>query len=258
MSTSRRSRSLLRAPWEEITASRPDERLFVLLDDEAMPVGLALVRHLGDTSMSFVRYFVVDEQRRGGGHGSALLKALVDHLREAGRSMLLLDVEDPDGRPDDSPERRDDLRRIEFYRRQGVDLLAVRDYAPPDHGQEGEEPALLLMGASLRRILQRRPWARPRAGWCSPARRGHRRVPRPLRARPRPSGRAGDAAGIGFVARDPQPDRHHRGRLTRRGRPALRPRAVQASAGGNHPLGRRPPERRGRRPAARRNGTPRR
>ncbi len=140
----------LRAPWEEITASRPDERLLVLLDDEAMPVGLALVRHLGDTSMSFVRYFVVDEQRRGGGHGSALLKALVDHLREAGRSMLLLDVEDPDGRPDDSPERRDDLRRIEFYRRQGVDLLAVRDYAPPDHGQEGEEPALLLMGASLR------------------------------------------------------------------------------------------------------------
>jgi hypothetical protein len=63
--------------------------------------------------------------------------------------MLLLDVEDPDGRPEDSPERRDDLRRIDFYRRHGVHLLAVREYAPPDHGQEGEEPALLLMGASL-------------------------------------------------------------------------------------------------------------
>ena len=70
-------------------------------------------------------------------------------MRDAGRSMLLLDVEDPDGRAEDSPERRDDLRRIEFYRRHGVDLLAVRDYAPPDHGQEGEEPRLLLMGASL-------------------------------------------------------------------------------------------------------------
>jgi hypothetical protein len=30
-----------------------------------------------------------------------------------------------------------------------VHLLAVRDYAPPDHGQDGEEPRLLLMGAFL-------------------------------------------------------------------------------------------------------------
>jgi len=138
----------LRAPWEDITAGRPDERLLVLLDS-GRPVGFALIRHLGETSMSFIRYFVVDAQRRGGGHGSALLSALVSHLRDAGRSMLLLDVEDPDGRPDESPERRDDLRRIEFYRRHGVDLLAIREYAPPDHGQEGEEPRLLLMGSSL-------------------------------------------------------------------------------------------------------------
>ena len=138
----------LRAPWEEIAAGRPDERLLVLLD-AGEPVGFALIRHLGDTAMSFVRYFVVDAQRRSGGYGSALLSALVAHLRDAGRSMLLLDVEDPDGRAEDSPERRDDLRRIEFYRRHGVDLLAVRDYSPPDHGQEGEEPRLLLMGASL-------------------------------------------------------------------------------------------------------------
>ena len=67
----------------------------------------------------------------------------------AERSMLLLDVEDPDGRPEDSAEREDDLRRIDFYRRHGVHLLAVREYAPPDHGQDGEEPRLLLMGAFL-------------------------------------------------------------------------------------------------------------
>ncbi|MEZ5185392.1 MAG: GNAT family N-acetyltransferase [Candidatus Nanopelagicales bacterium] len=143
----------LRAPWEEIVASRPDEELLVLLDDaryEAPPVGLAVVRHLGGTSLSFLRYFVVDAEHRGGGHGSALLSALVAHLREAELSMLLLDVEDPDGRPENSPDRRDDLRRIDFYRRHGVHLLAVREYAPPDHGQEGEEPRLLLMGASLR------------------------------------------------------------------------------------------------------------
>lgn len=142
----------LRAPWEEITAGRPDELLLVLEDGESPglpPVGLALVRHLGDTSMSFLRYFVIDSERRSSGHGSALWSALVGHLRQAERSMLLLDVEDPDGRPEDSPERRDDLRRIEFYRRHGVHMLAVRDYAPPDHGQDGEEPSLLLMGAVL-------------------------------------------------------------------------------------------------------------
>ncbi len=63
--------------------------------------------------------------------------------------MLLLDVEDPDDRPHDSPERRDDLRRIDFYERHGVHMLAVRDYAPPDHGQDAEEPRLLLMGCAL-------------------------------------------------------------------------------------------------------------
>ena len=154
----------LRAPWEEITAGRPDEELLVLLDDEsseAPPVGLALFRHLGATSMSFLRYFVVDATRRGAGHGSALWSALVDHLRGSGCSMLLLDVEDPDGRPQDSAERRDDLRRIDFYRRHGVHLLAVRDYAPPDHGQDGEEPRLLLMGASLPPLPLRRAPAGP-------------------------------------------------------------------------------------------------
>lgn len=142
----------LRAPWDEIVAGRSDEGLLVLLDDGSPgdpPVGLVLFRHLGSTSMTFLRYFVVDAERRGQGHGSALFSALVDHLRDAGRTMLLLDVEDPDGRPADSPERRDDLRRIDFYRRHGVHLLAVQDYSPPDHGQDSEEPRLLLMGAVL-------------------------------------------------------------------------------------------------------------
>lgn len=147
----------LRAPWEEITAGRPDEELLVLVDDErpgGPPVGLALVRHLGASSMTFLRYFVIDAERRGRGYGSSLWSALVGHLRWAERSMLLLDVEDPDGRPPDSPERRDDLRRIDFYRRHGVHMLQVREYAPPDHGQDSEEPRLLLMGAVLTHVGQ--------------------------------------------------------------------------------------------------------
>lgn len=142
----------LRAPWEEIEAHRPDERLLVVLDDDSPgdpPVGLVLFRHLGDTPMTFLRYFVVDGQRRGLGHGSALYSELATHLRAAGRSVLLLDVEDPDARPEGSEDRRHDVRRIEFYQRLGVHLLPVADYAPPDHGQGGEQSALLLMGTTL-------------------------------------------------------------------------------------------------------------
>jgi GNAT superfamily N-acetyltransferase len=142
----------LRAPWAEITSSRPDEQLMVLLaehDRGAPTVGLLLVRHLGDTSITFLRYFVVDAAHRGQGHGSALWTALVEHLRGYERSMLLLDVEDPDARAAGSPDRLDDERRIAFYRRHGAHLLAVRDYSPPDHGLAGEEPDLLLMGAHL-------------------------------------------------------------------------------------------------------------
>jgi len=64
----------LRAPWEEVTAGRPDEGLLALLDDDIAghpPVGLVLYRHLGSTLMTFLRYFVVDGKRRGLGHGSA-------------------------------------------------------------------------------------------------------------------------------------------------------------------------------------------
>ena len=142
----------LRAPWEEVTAGRPDEGLLALLDDDIAghpPVGLVLYRHLGSTLMTFLRYFVVDGKRRGLGHGSALYSELTHHLRAAGRSILLLDVEDPDARPEGSEDRRHDVRRIEFYQRLGVSLLPVRQYAPPDHGQEGEQSHLLLMGTSL-------------------------------------------------------------------------------------------------------------
>ena len=137
----------LRAPWGG-DRRRPSGRAVVGAPGRGEPVGFALIRHLGDTAMSFVRYFVVDAQRRSGGYGSALLSALVAHLRDAGARCCCSMWKIPTaGRG--LPERRDDLRRIEFYRRHGVDLLAVRDYAPPDHGQEGEEPRLLLMGPPL-------------------------------------------------------------------------------------------------------------
>ncbi len=84
----------LRAPWEEIAAGRPDERLLVLLD-AGEPVGFALIRHLGDTAMSFVRYpngidwngnqvrFVVGIAGAGNDHLTLLSKLATVFLDEA-------------------------------------------------------------------------------------------------------------------------------------------------------------------------------
>ena len=92
----------LRAPWEEITA-RPSRRAVARAPGrgEAGWI-LALIRHLGDTSMSFIRYFVVDAQRAVAGTDRRCCRPWSPICAMPGRSMLLLDVEDPDGRPDES------------------------------------------------------------------------------------------------------------------------------------------------------------
>ena len=134
----------LRSQWAEIGAHRADEELLVLLDGN--PAGFALMRHLGNTGCAFVRYFAVDESRRGRGLGGRLMRGLVEALEERGSRAVLLDVEDPDADPE---HREEGLRRIAFYERQGLVLLPVAEYAPPDHGSSGEQVALLPMGMAL-------------------------------------------------------------------------------------------------------------
>ncbi|TEX51804.1 MAG: hypothetical protein B7C55_03630 [Actinomycetales bacterium mxb001] len=133
----------VRAEWSTISHHRDDEELLILEEDA--PVAFALIRHLGDTAFTFVRYFAVDATRRGGGYGARLLADLCDYLTARGRTALLLDVEDPAADPD----HLEHVRRIDFYQRHGVLLLDVADYAPPEHGSTGEVVPLLLMGRPL-------------------------------------------------------------------------------------------------------------
>ena len=132
----------LRAPWSALTDHRDDEDFLVLVQDDV--VGIALLRRLGPTDMSFVRYLAVDPARRGEGLGTHLVALLAERLRADGVGVLLLDVEEPLGAHAD-----DDRRRIEFYRRCGLELLDVPGYAPPDHGETGKAVPLLLMGMTL-------------------------------------------------------------------------------------------------------------
>ncbi|MFM1964605.1 MAG: hypothetical protein RL134_330 [Actinomycetota bacterium] len=134
----------LRAPWSALTNHRVDERFVVLIDADASPVGMALIRKLGDTGMAFVRYLAVDPARRDRGLGGKLVAHLREALRDEGIGVLLLDVEAPMG-----AHAEDDRRRIAFYERCGMTLLDVPDYAPPEHGETGEIVPLLLMGEVL-------------------------------------------------------------------------------------------------------------
>ncbi len=133
----------LRAEWHDIAHHRDDEELLVLTSKQVL--GFTLIRHLGDTGAVFVRYFAIDGDLRGQGHGSLLMERLIEHLTANGAVALLLDVEDPISEPDNSEH----VHRIRFYERNGVHLLTVPDYAPPDHGSTGETVRLLMMGRSL-------------------------------------------------------------------------------------------------------------
>jgi GNAT superfamily N-acetyltransferase len=142
-----------RAPFEDLLDVRSDERMQILLDGHASGgsvLGVVVVRDLGETRWSFLRYFVVAADRRGHGIGGRLWSALCRDLAVRGRQRVLFDVEDPDdatAAPHEVDERR---RRVQFYRRAGADLIDVDSYAPPHHGAPGT-PTMPLrpMGASL-------------------------------------------------------------------------------------------------------------
>jgi hypothetical protein len=130
----------LLAPFEDLLT----DRLLVYVDADG-PAGLALVRDLGPTSWTFLRYYAVG--RRGRGTGSAMWRELTALLASEGRARLVWDVEDPDEPGLSLALVEEHRRRIVFYERLGGRLLPVRDYEPPH--DDGHAPRLLLMDTPL-------------------------------------------------------------------------------------------------------------
>lgn len=130
----------LRVPFRDLFV----DRLLVRVEDDG-PTGLALLRDLGPTGWTFLRYYAVGA--RGRGTGSAMWADLVELLAGEGRTRLVWDVEDPD-EPGIGPELVEEhRRRIAFYERLGGRLRPVRDYLPPH--DDGHAPRLLLMDRPL-------------------------------------------------------------------------------------------------------------
>lgn len=128
---------LLRAPWDEIGPGRLANEDSLALMSDGVPVGFALVRELADTGRIFLRYLVVDGERRNRGIGAELWRQLTEFAAKRGFSLLIWDVEHPD-EPEIEPEERSiRQRRIGFYERLGGSLLPIGEYVNP-HEHQGE------------------------------------------------------------------------------------------------------------------------
>src|ERR1700722_13571972 len=88
--------------------------------------------------------------KRGRGLGGILWQHVTARLRDLAYTLLVFDVEDPDGPGCGEAEVRLRNRRVAFYLRQGAQLLPVSGYRTP-HGSE-EDPGwtpMRLMSAPL-------------------------------------------------------------------------------------------------------------
>jgi len=135
-----------RADFAAVTAQRRADELALALVGTGQPSGFAMLRPLGSTGWIFLRYFVVDQARRGQGLGGLLWEQLTARLKDAGFTLLVFDIDDPaepGGEPGETGLR---FRRLRFYQRHGASLLPVTGYRAPHVAPEtsGESPMLLM------------------------------------------------------------------------------------------------------------------
>lgn len=135
-----------RAEFGSITTARREDELALALVSDGQPSGFAMLRPLGSTGWIYLRYLVVDGARRSQGLGGRLWEQLTARFGDAGYTLLVFDVEDPEEpgcEPDQAELRR---RRIRFYQRHGASLLPVSGYCTPEvaPGTSGWFPMLLM------------------------------------------------------------------------------------------------------------------
>jgi GNAT superfamily N-acetyltransferase len=139
----------LRAEFTSLTDRREDGETALALVRGRQPCGFAMLRRLGATGWTYLRYFVVERRLRGQGLGGTMWDQLIARLRADGCTLLVFDVEDP-GEPGCGPaESQVRSRRVGFYQRHGAVLLPVHGYRAPDGGADDGWTPMLLMAAPV-------------------------------------------------------------------------------------------------------------
>jgi ribosomal-protein-alanine N-acetyltransferase len=130
--------AVLAEPWEELLAVAVDGPPILLVatprgpatatSDTATPVGYALAVTDGDDDAGYLAELAVAPDAQGEGHGSALVDALVERLRESGVTELRVTV------------REVDETARAFYRDRGFE----RRERLPEHYERGDGFLLVL------------------------------------------------------------------------------------------------------------------
>jgi GNAT superfamily N-acetyltransferase len=136
----------LRADFASLTDRREPGEAALALVRGRQPCGFAMLRRLGATGWTYLRYFVIEQRLRGRGLGGTMWDQLTARLRADGAVLLVFDVEDP-GEPGCGPaESRVRAGRVGFYQRHGAVVLPVRGYRTPlgNADDDGWAPMLLM------------------------------------------------------------------------------------------------------------------
>ena len=116
----------------EVIAARADNRstneeLIAVLDEEDRFAGLLELNLNESLRAAGLYYFAVDPARRGQGLGAQIYAGMLQRCRRFGCDLVVFDLEDPADCP--TPEAQAFARRrIEFYQRQGAQLLPGVSY----------------------------------------------------------------------------------------------------------------------------------
>jgi GNAT superfamily N-acetyltransferase len=139
-----------RADFTTLVEQRENGEAALALVCGQHPCGFAMLRRLGGTGWTFLRYFVVDQRLRGQGVGGTMWDKLLAWLRAEGSTLLVFDVEDPHEPGREQAEFRVRSRRIGFYEGHGARLLPVHGYQTPhENGGQTYWTPMLLMAAPV-------------------------------------------------------------------------------------------------------------
>lgn len=130
-----------RRPWDDFeqraTDSDPFFNVDVVLDSDRVAGFISTWRL---PMALYVEHFAIDPSIRGKGVGGMLL----DHIIAGARHPVLLEVEVPD----ESTRPEMARRRIDFYRRHGLETIDGIDYVQPPYARNLPEVPMLLMSTA--------------------------------------------------------------------------------------------------------------